>query len=196
MNPAISEAAPITCSRCGAPLGAPPGPTASADTLHCPRCKAVLRVETFPALYRAEATQSGDLLQREGEASCFYHPDKRAEVLCSTCGRFLCTLCDIPVAGRRLCPLCFERARHQEQMPELVSNRVLYDSIALSLAILPLLFFPLTIFTAPMAIYMSMRHWKSPSSLLPRTKIRFIAAILIAGLQIAGWIAVLSFSLR
>ena len=185
-----SSEAPFPCPSCGTRLNSLGG------TYHCGRCKADLQLEVFPALYRNDAARSGESLQRQNEASCFYHPDKRAEVLCSECGRFLCTLCDIPVAGRRLCPVCFDRARHREQMPELVSNRVLWDSIALSLTILPLLFFPLTIFTAPLAIYMSIRYWKAPSSLLPRTKIRFIAAIAFSGLQVAGWIALLMLSFR
>jgi hypothetical protein len=32
------------------------------------------------------------------------------------------------------------------------------------------------------------KHWNSPTGIIPRTKIRFILAFLIAGLQIAAWI--------
>lgn len=194
MGGAILEAE-VGCSRCGSGLAPPPGAAASAAALRCPSCRATLQVGVFPALFRNQVTQWGEALRREDEASCFYHPDKRAEVVCSMCGRFICSLCDIPMASERLCPVCFERAKRCGRMPGLVGNRVLYDCIALSLAVLPLLVFPFTVITAPLAIFISIFHWKSPSSLLPRTKIRFLAAILIAGLQVAGWTAVLVFSL-
>jgi hypothetical protein len=44
-----------------------------------------------------------------------------------------------------------------------------------------------TIFTAPIAIYLSIRHWNSPMSVTGRTKIRFILAIIISGFQILAW---------
>ena len=53
----------------------------------------------------------------------------------------------------------------------------------------------LTILSAPMAIYLSIRHWKSPSSIIPRTKVRFVAAIGLATLQIGGWILAFSTAL-
>jgi hypothetical protein len=37
-------------------------------------------------------------------------------------------------------------------------------------------------------IYLTVRHWKSPSSIIARSKIRFILAFIIAGVQIAGWV--------
>ncbi|HZR47536.1 MAG TPA: hypothetical protein VFA47_12565 [Candidatus Manganitrophaceae bacterium] len=77
-------------------------------------------------------------------------------------------------------------------MKKMVNHRVLYDNISLSLAILPLLIFWFTIITAPIAIYFILRHWKSPSSILPRTKVRFVLAFLLAVLQITGWILLLT----
>jgi hypothetical protein len=44
-----------------------------------------------------------------------------------------------------------------------------------------------TIVTAPMALYLAIRHWKSPKSLVRRTKIRFIFAMALAGLQVLAW---------
>jgi len=45
----------------------------------------------------------------------------------------------------------------------------------------------LTIITAPTSIYLSIRHWNSPMSVIGRTKVRFILAIVISGLQILAW---------
>jgi hypothetical protein len=35
---------------------------------------------------------------------------------------------------------------------------------------------------------MVIRYWKAPGSIIPRSKIRFVLAFLIAGLQIVGWL--------
>ena len=154
-------------------------------------------MQVFPALFRpAGAVTSGERLTDQGEASCFYHPSKKAATLCGACGRFLCTLCDTELAGRRLCPTCIEQGRVKEEIEQLVSHRTLYDSLALSLSILPMLFFPLTVITAPIAIFVALKYWKKPGSILPRTRFRFVLAILIALAQLGGWTALFCFSIR
>ena len=59
-------------------------------------------------------------------------------------------------------------------------------------AVSSILIYWFTIFTAPVVIYLTIRHWNSPSSIIPRTKIRFVLAFIIASLQIAGWIYLFS----
>ncbi len=123
----------------------------------------------------------------EEEASCFYHGRKKAAALCAECGRFLCALCEVRIGGRSVCPECIEKGRADGSMEMLVTQRTLYDSMALSLSILPLLFFFVTPITAPIAIFIAIRFWNKPGSLLPRTKARYISAIVVASLQVAGW---------
>jgi hypothetical protein len=50
-----------------------------------------------------------------------------------------------------------------------------------------MLFYMLAIFLAPAAIYMAIRHWNSPGSLLGVSKARFVIAILIACLTLLIW---------
>lgn len=164
------------------------------DDVHCPRCDAQIRIEVFPALYREPVrNRAGEPLDEEGQAGCFYHPQKKAIIPCGGCGRFLCALCDVELAGRHLCPACIETFRTRGSWAPLIVKRTLYDRAALYLALLPVLLFFLvvpvflSVFTAPMAIYLALRHWRTPTSLLPRTRLRFAAAILLAGLQLAGW---------
>jgi len=59
--------------------------------------------------------------------------------------------------------------------------------MALALAAYPLLIFYFTIITAPAALFVAIRHWNSPSSIIPRTKIRFVLAIITALMELAGW---------
>jgi hypothetical protein len=180
----------VRCTRCGSPV--PEVLLGAAQPWSCGNCEAELQVEVFPALSReADPVQAGESLQTETEAGCFFHPDKKAVVSCASCGRFLCALCDIPLAGQRLCPTCVQLGRTQGRLTELVTRRTLYDQVALSLSIIPMLMVWLTIITAPMALYVACRYWKAPPSLLPRTRFRSVAAILIAGLQIMGWTTLL-----
>jgi hypothetical protein len=59
-------------------------------------------------------------------------------------------------------------------------------------ATVPMLIYWFTILTAPLTIFLTVKYWKAPSSIIPRTKVRFVFAALIAGLQITGWILVFS----
>ncbi|MGD8493983.1 MAG: hypothetical protein PVH44_10275, partial [Desulfobacterales bacterium] len=68
------------------------------------------------------------------------------------------------------------------------NHRICYDTIALSIALISSLFIWPTIFSAPIVLYMVIRYWKAPGSIIPRSKIRFVLAFFIAGLQIVGWI--------
>jgi hypothetical protein len=154
----------------------------------CPACGVPLQVEVFPALFRKmSAGQSGEAIMVEGESSCFYHPQKKAVLPCDGCGRFLCALCDCVIEGRHFCPVCLETGKTKGKIKSLDNARTLYDNIALSLAIYPLIIFYFTIITAPMTLFVAIRYWKAPQSILHRTKMRFIAAIIISVLQIAGW---------
>jgi len=178
--------ASVSCSGCGMPLAGER--FNSGEDFRCGNCGARLGIEVFPALFRgAEVVRSGEALTATGEASCFYHPQKMAATLCNACGRFLCTLCETELAGRCLCPSCIDKGRHNEEIEQLVTRRTLHDSLALSMAILPMLFFFVTVVTAPIAIYIAIHNWKRPGSILPRSRVRYVLAIVIALAQIAGW---------
>lgn len=160
----------------------------------CPACGVPLQVEVFPALFREiRSGGSGEAIMVEGESSCFYHPQKKAVLPCDGCGRFLCALCDCPLNGRHFCPACLETGQTKGKIKNLENQRTLYDGIALALAVYPMIIFYFTIFTAPMALFVAIRYWKAPQSILRRTKIRFVAAIIISLLQIAGWITLFVF---
>jgi hypothetical protein len=85
-----------------------------------------------------------------------------------------------------------ESGRKKGRIKNLQNERTLYDSIALGLAVYPMVF-PLgwyfLFLTAPMTFYVALRHWKAPLGLVRRSRWRFILAMILAGLQIVGWIA-------
>ena len=161
------------------------------ELLPCPACGAQLQIEVFPALFRRFVPgRAGDLLMVEGEASCFYHPQKKAAVPCQGCGRFLCDLCDCHLNGEHFCPACLETGRTKGKIKNLQNERTLYDSIALGLAVLPVavifgIYF--TFITAPLAMYVAIRYWNAPRSIVRRTRARHIVAIVFSALQMVGW---------
>jgi hypothetical protein len=175
----------VRCSGCHNPL---PASYYNVDhELGCPRCGAALIARVFPAYYRRAEPAAPERLSDASDATCFYHSENRAAVACDGCGRFLCTLCATDFGGEKLCPACITSGLTSRKLARLENRRVLYDNVTLTLAAGSLLMWPMTIVTAPMSLFLAMRYWRRPTSLLPRTKVRFILAILLATLQIAGW---------
>lgn len=174
----------VTCTRCFAPL-----PVSHLNRLTpapCPACRASAVTYVFPAFFKTLAAgQAGETILTEGEAGCFYHPGKRAVRPCDQCGRFLCSLCDLDMQGRHLCPNCLSSPQQREGMPQLENRRALYDSAALTLALLSIFFWPV----APVALGLAVYSFKQKSSLIPRTRARSWFALLIALAVLGGWIA-------
>lgn len=182
----------VACSKCKTPL--PARMLDAPELAGCPSCGARLHVDVFPSLIREVGPGSaGETILTDADAGCFYHPQKKAVIPCDNCGRFLCALCDVEFEGRHLCPSCLESGEKKGRLPSLEKSHLLMDDVALAVAILPLLFWPLillTLFTAPTAIFLCVRHWNARLSLLPRSRVRFLAALLAAGPQVLGWVAV------
>lgn len=178
----------IQCPECRAWLMG--GPFNQRQMAPCPACGVELQTEVFPALFRKiNAGPTAEAVMIEGEAGCFYHPQKKAVISCDGCGRFLCALCDCPLGGLHYCPGCLETGRTKGKIKNLQNQRTRYDSIALALTIYPLLVYYLTFVTAPMALYVAIRHWNAPPSIVRPTKVLFVAAIVIALLEIGAWAA-------
>jgi hypothetical protein len=159
------------------------------DGIHrCPDCRNVLRADVFNAFHTAPASgAAGETVRQQGQAECYYHPGKQAVIPCSACGRLLCCLCEIELDGRILCMGCIESGRSNQKIRSLENHRILYSNIALALAVYPaLLIFP-TLFTGPAAIYVALRYWKAPGSIVKRMRWRSVLAILFGAGQVAAW---------
>ena len=176
----------VACTACGAKL--PEDFANTTEFLPCPSCLALERVFTFPSLQRAPTAATAAPTVAEGEASCFYHAHKRAVVGCDSCGRFLCGLCDVELGASHRCPACLEAGRRNDRANDLQTRRTLWDGVALLLAVVPILFWPVTLFTAPAAIFVVLKYWRRPPGILPRTRVRFVLALLIALAQVCGWL--------
>lgn len=190
----------IICTKCSAYL---PEELFNSQG-HCPICDSLIRADVFPAAFSSLSDgKSGETLLVDNESSCFFHPNKQAVTTCSYCGRFLCSLCDIDFENQHLCASCLDVGKSKGKIKKLENHRVLYDNIALGLAILPIFLvstvilwvfaIPAVIIAAPAAIFIVIRFWKKPSSIIKRSKLRMVLALLLACLQIAGALILLLF---
>jgi hypothetical protein len=163
----------------------------SSIQAHCPNCNTQIWTEVFPALFTGTAPgQAGENIAIDTESSCFYHPSKKAAVACQSCGRFLCSLCDVEFNGQHLCSACIEKGATRGKLERLQNERVRYDDIALILAVLPvvlIIFFWISFITAAAAIFITVRYWNAPRSVIYPSKWRFVVAITVASLELAVW---------
>lgn len=181
----------FACRKCGLTL--PADVFNTAETAGCPRCHNAILGRIFPAFFEGRREgQTGEVIGLDDLSSCFFHANRRAVIPCGDCGRFLCALCDLEIEGRHLCPNCLEASRRKASLTIFHTTHTRWDHIALLLAVLPLLFYAITPFTAPAAIFISIWKWRSTrDAMIPYSKGRFVVALLIASLTVAGWMGVL-----
>jgi len=146
------------------------------EGVRCGGCGQNVRVSVFPSIDVLVTGAAPEALRAETEASCYYHAQSRAATVCGECGRFLCALCDLEIEGRHICPRCFESGVSAHRIETVEPRRVLWDSVALALATIPFLLIWPALIAAPWALTVIFRRWNAPSSVVPRTKIRFIIA--------------------
>lgn len=170
--------ATLPCAHCRTPV--------EMDSVSCPGCHSPIEVMTFPALL-AQPQISVAAPAMEGEAGCFYHPSNKAVAACDLCGRFLCVLCQIDFLDECWCPNCIQISRQKRRLSGLDAVRPLYGNAAIGLATVPLLFWPITLMTAPMALYVTIRYWSAPSSLVRSNRWQFYVAILFSVVELGGW---------
>lgn len=164
----------------------------------CPYCQKWLQIQVWPIVRQNTNAESA----LSDQATCFFHPDKAFQACCQQCGRFVCALCDLQLGAEHVCPTCFERGRAasgaQVGNAEWRYRDVLYDSIALTVGWVWILFWPLFIAALPAVIFLHVKYRKAPRSyLIPRSGWRFWVAyagfvwlpLLFAIPIVAGWIA-------
>lgn len=176
----------IACARCDASL---PWMTLNTPNLTaCPSCGSELSATAFPAVFNGEhKTAPAKDVTTDQEASCFYHSSKTAETACEGCGRFLCALCDLEFNGKHFCPACVESGNEKDQLPSLENRRILHDRIAFALSVYTLTIFPVTLIAAPAALFLVIRYWNAPRSLVRPGRARQISAALFAVAEIIVW---------
>ena len=155
----------------------------------CRGCGSDFEALIFPAQFRQRSVAKPQAVVVSEDSTCFFHAENQAERVCDGCGRFLCAVCAIPFDGGHFCPACI--AGQKKHASTVISNRILFDGAAFSLAIVPLLVWPFTLLTAPAALGMVVYGWRKPCSLIRgRRRWKQIVAALIALTEIGVWIFV------
>lgn len=124
-----------------------------------------------------------------GQAGCFFHPEKKASVVCEGCGRFLCSLCELEIDDKRLCPNCVYASSAKGKIQTLEVQRTRHDRIALTMALGAALLTLFSVLVAPITIFYAIRHWKSPGGLAsgnPRIGLSIAIAIALLELVVFG----------
>lgn len=177
----------LSCPKCRSTVPSPEG--VGRGAAECPRCRSHLEVTAFPALFSGPRLgRPGEALVDASDASCFFHSEKRAVIACESCGRFLCSLCDLELQGAHICPTCLAAGRKKGALKALDSFRLSYPGIAILMTIvLPLAFYPFTPIFAIGALVMVVVGWRKPGSITGQRKILLYGlAIIFALAEIGG----------
>src|SRR5208282_2647049 len=175
----------LPCPSCGRTLGDLSWHDSEGGT--CRSCLKDFEFMGFPELgvKRPGATPKAVVLPEH--ATCFHHPENQAEVVCEGCGRFLCSVCAVNFGGRMICASCIKAGLETDTRS--IKSRVLFDGIALSVALFPIIFWPATLVSAPVALGTAIYGWRQPPSLVSPGRAKLVFAALLALAQIAGWVA-------
>lgn len=161
-----------------------------AEPLACPFCDSSLYARVYPRLRKQSGGRANPAaaLSGDGDAVCRFYPELKAETVCDECGCFLSQKAAVSWGGRDLCMPCLHVLRETKGKDEFLAKRTLYDNTALGLI---LFLSPLSLFTAPIALYYLIRYRNSSRGIVPRTKFRWwLALILSVGFALA-WLFLL-----
>lgn len=158
----------------------------------CWHCKTPFEFLMFPAARAQRRRIVPRAVLVSDQATCFHHAENQADASCEVCGKFLCTVCSLDFGGRTVCPTCLATAKDNDA--QAISRRTLWGGIAMGLAVLPLLLWPLTALTAPTALVIVIIGWRKPASVTAkgRGRGRLIFAGVLALIQITVWVVVLA----
>lgn len=176
----------VPCPRCQTllPLANP----ADREGTLCPGCQERFYFQFFPALLAAHAATPGHEKITGTESNCFYHAGKIAVRSCDYCGRLLCGLCAITVADQQICPTCLARGKEAKASDSELRSHTMPDAVALSLAILPTLLWPVTVISAPLTFVHIFKNYRKFHGIVPRNRWRYWLAGVVATGQIALWL--------
>lgn len=177
----------VTCPKCHSVLPL----DGESDLATCPACRAPVYAKIYPRLRTGELSgkavgTSG--MSEEGDAVCSFYPELKAETVCEECGCLLSEKASVIWTGNSYCMPCLHLMREQKGKDGFLSKRILYDNTALGLV---LFLSPLSLFTAPLALYYLVRYRNSSRGIVPRGKARWVLALILSVGFMLGWLVLL-----
>lgn len=174
----------LVCPRCGE-QGLKPGDAT------CPGCSSEIHAWQAPGRNhrgRKPAQLPTPALAGEDDARCRFLPDLKAEVVCDSCGALMSEQAAARWGAKVFCLPCVHRLRESGGGGELVAGAKIYDNLAL---LLVTLLAPLSLLTAPVAIYLLIRYRRAPRGMVPRSAFRWWLALGLSLLSLLVWLGLL-----
>lgn len=184
---AVEDASPVLrCPSCRSELKI----RGSTDRLEdrCPVCHSQISLVVFSRLYGVPEETPAPGLADHADARCVFYPELSATIACDECGCFLSEKAAVRWGNLDLCLPCLHRLREEKQGSSFVANAKLYDNQALALVTV---FAPFTLFTAPVALFLLLRHRKTGKSFEPRSPVRWWTALVLAAAWLVAWTVLL-----
>ncbi|MDB6139630.1 MAG: hypothetical protein JWO94_2702 [Verrucomicrobiaceae bacterium] len=185
----------VSCVFCESPLPPLQLPL-DGGGVQCPACLRSSEVRVFPALLAAHQARPPALVSdppAEGEAACFYSPQRRATHACAHCGVLISDAWTAHWGSKTYCLKCLEHLMSGKD-GGFEASRILWDNIALSLAVVPLIipiFRPFILISAPASVFLAFWHWSSPRGVVPRGRFRIAAALILGLVQLVVFVLVI-----
>ena len=183
------------CPSCGADIGY----DAMTDGVQsCPKCSIAFEARVFHPPQRSarvlQLAQSGP----EGASSCANHARNAAVASCERCGLFICSLCEIDVAGGKFCPSCFERMSKEGRVEGATTRFRDYGSLAIASALGGLLMFPITgIPLGILSLYYAVKGFRNQTdATISKTGIVLAICLALLDLGLGGFMLVTLFAGR
>lgn len=155
----------------------------------CPVCRSEVSLRVFPRLYREPVDTAPSKLASDSEAKCNFYPELPAEKVCDECGCFQSGKAAVRWGNLDLCLPCLHRLREEKKSAAFVARSALHDNRALALVTL---FAPLSLFTAPVAIFLLLKNRKNPETFEPRSAVRWWLAMFLSVAWLIVWIVLIT----
>jgi len=176
--------ATVFCPICCVPIDA------ESTSELCRGCGTELEIAVSP-VPRSKGDAIAGAIAGEGDARCRYLPELKAETVCDSCGALLSEKAGAHWGTKVYCLPCVHRLRDSDEIEEgggLLGKLLIYDNLAL---LLVTLLAPLSLLTAPVALYLLIRYRKAPRGIVPRSAGRWWLALVVAVISLSLWLGFL-----
>ena len=138
-------------------------------------------VHLFPAVVRSSNSANAETIMESGQASCFFHEESPATALCDVSGRMICDLCKTEWKGKTVSMAALHSLAKGDVSSDTITSRTNWDTIALTLVVLPILVWPLLVLTPPVALGICLFKWRAgPTGIVRKSRWRYVVAAIIA----------------
>lgn len=137
---------------------------------------------------RAKREAIPGAIAAEGDARCRFLPELKAETVCDSCGALLAEKAAAHWGKQVLCLPCVHRLRAAVTVDDaggLLGRLKIYDNLAL---LMVTLLAPLSLLTAPVALYLLIRYRRAPRGLVPRSAGRWWLALVLSLISLTLWL--------